>query len=105
MAVAPISGDAAAIIANARAHASQQTSRAAAKAFAFSTQVVGYNAAPALFKHRKWLDSFQHLDDTRKYLIVGDRSNVIIEYETAKEAGLDQVLTEGVAEEHRRNNP
>lgn len=103
--IAPISGDAAAIMADARANASEQTSRAAAKAFAFSAQVAGYDAAPVLYEHRKWLDSFQHLDDTRKYLIVGDRSNVIIEYETAKEAGLDQVLTEGVAEEHRRSNP
>ena len=40
----------------------------------------------------------------RKYLIVGDRSNVIIDYDTAKEAGLDQVLSEGVEAERKKRS-
>ena len=103
--VAPISGEAAAMIADARADASVQMSRAAAKSLTFGTQVAAYTAAPQLYKHRKWLEIYDQLQDTRKYLIVGDRSNVIIEYETAKEAGLDEVLSEGVQEERKNRLP
>lgn len=101
----PISGDAAARIAEAKAKASEQISLAAAKALAFETQVAAFRAAPSLYMHRKRLESYQQLDNIRKFLIVGDPSNVIVEYETAKEAGLDQVLTEGVAKERKRTNP
>jgi regulator of protease activity HflC (stomatin/prohibitin superfamily) len=103
--VAPISGEAAAMIADARAYASVEMSRAAAKSLTFGTQVAAYTAAPLLYKHRKWLEIYDQLQDTRKYLIVGDRSNVIIEYETAKEAGLDEVLSEGVHEERKKRLP
>jgi len=103
--VAPISGEAAAMIADARADASGEMSRAAAKSLTFGTQVAAYTAAPLLYKHRKWLETYEQLQDTRKYLIVGDRSNVIIEYETAKEAGLDEVLSEGVREERKNRLP
>jgi regulator of protease activity HflC (stomatin/prohibitin superfamily) len=102
---APISGEAAAMIADARANASVEMSRAAAKSLTFGTQVAAYTAAPLLYKHRKWLDNYEQLQDTRKYLIVGDRSNVVIEYDTAKAAGLDEVLSEGVQEERKKRLP
>jgi hypothetical protein len=59
-------------------------------------------AAPALYKQRKALEVYEDLDDIRKYVIVGDPSNVIVEYETSKEAGLDQVLSSGVEQERKR---
>ncbi len=93
--LAPISGEAAVRIATAKAEASERISREAAKVATFGTEVAAYQAAPRLYKHRKTLEVFRNLTNVRKYLIVGDTSNVIIEYETAKEAGLDQVLSEG----------
>jgi regulator of protease activity HflC (stomatin/prohibitin superfamily) len=103
--VAPVSGQAAVMIANAKAAASVQMSRAAAKAVTFGTQVAAFEAARSLYRHRKLLEVYENLGNTRKYLIVGDRSNVIIEYETATQAGLDQVLSEGVEQERRQRNP
>ena len=42
----------------------------------------------------------------RKYLIVGDPSRVIIEYEDREETGLDRVLREGLDDElEKYNNP
>ncbi len=93
---APVSGRAAELIARARARASRLVSDAAAKARVFGTQVAAYQAAPALYMQRKSLEVYEELEYVRKYLIVGDPSNVIIEYETFREAGLDQVLSEGV---------
>jgi len=97
--IAPISGRAAAMIAQARADASDQNSLAASKALAFGTQVAAFQAAPELYLRRKKLEVWGKLGDVRKYLIVGDRSNVIIEHDTARESGLDQVLREGVENE------
>jgi len=42
------------------------------------------------------------IGDIRKYLIVGDPNNVIIEYQTAQEGGLDRVLTEGLEKEKQK---
>ena len=103
--IAPVSGRAAELIAGARAKASKLISDAAAKARVFGTQVAAYQAAPALYMQRKSLEVYEELEYVRKYLIVGDPSNVIIEYETSKEAGLDQVLSEGVDKERQRRNP
>lgn len=102
--IAPVSGEAAAAIAQARGAASDQISRAAAKAFMFGTEVAAYRAAPELYKQRKALDVYTSISHIRKYLIVGDRSNVIIEYDVAKEAGLDQILDEGVAKQGEKSN-
>jgi len=96
MGLAPISGEAAVMVANAKAEASERISKAEAKVAAFGTEVAAYQAAPQLYKHRKTLEVYEDLANVRKYLVVGDTSNVIIQYETAKEAGLDQVLSEGV---------
>ena len=92
-------GETAALIARAHADATNRISRAAAKALTFGTQRAAYEASPELYRHRKRLKIFEGLDRTRKYLIVGDRSNVIIEHDTGKDAGLDQVLTEGTRKE------
>lgn len=97
--IPPISGEAAASIAHARARATETVSRAAAKARVFGTQVAAFLAAPDLYRQRKMLDVYADLDGIRKYLFVGDMSNVVIQYETTKEAGLDQVLSEGVDRE------
>ena len=95
--IAPLSGEAAAIIADARAGASEQVSQAAAKVRGFSTEVAAFSAAPLLYKQRKFLEVYTQLDDIRKFLILGDPSNLIIEYTTAEEGGLDRVLSEGTS--------
>ena len=101
--IAPISGQAAAQISFARAKASKMISRASAKTRVFGTQVAAYRASPALYKQRKMLEVYEEgLGNVRKYLIVGDPSGVIVEYEAFKEAGLDQVLSEGVEQERRK---
>ncbi len=103
--IAPVSGEAAALIADARAMSSDQISRAAAKALTFGTQLAAFQAAPDLYRHRKTLGVYSGLENTRKYLIVGDRSNVIVVQDTTSEAGLDQVLREGVAKERAKQKP
>ena len=45
---------------------------------------------------------YAEIGDIRKYLIVGDPSNVIIEYQTAQEGGLDRVLSEGLEAEKKK---
>ena len=100
--ISSISGGAAAMIADARTRASLMTSGAMAKAQAFGTQVAAYEAAPELYSKRKLLEAYAGLADVRKYLIVGDRSDLVIEYETTKEAGLDEVLSQGVEKERNK---
>ena len=94
--IPPLSGEAAARIADSRVRAAGRKSDAASKVRAFKTEVVAYEAAPTLYKSRRELDIWAGLDSVRKYLIVGDPSNVIIEYETQQAGGLDQILTEGL---------
>ncbi len=102
--IAPISGEAAKLIAEARARASRKISDAQAKVQVFGTQVAAYQAAPALYLQRKKLEVYEGLSYVRKYLIATDRANVIIEYETTKEAGLDQVLSQGVERERKKRD-
>jgi regulator of protease activity HflC (stomatin/prohibitin superfamily) len=92
--IPPLSGEAAAMMARARAYASGLVAEAATKVSAFKTDVVAYQTAPQLFKQRRWMGIWSDLDSVRKYLIVGDPANVIIEYETEQAGGLDQVLTD-----------
>lgn len=100
--ISAISGQAAALIAGARAKASRQTSRAATKAHAFGTHVAAYDAAPALYVQRKKLEIYAGLADVRKFLLVGDRSNVVVEYDPSQQAGLDQVLQSGLEDERNK---
>ena len=93
--LSPVSGRAAKIVADARADASRKVGEASAKVREFGAQLAAYRAAPELFKHRQYLKVYEGIETTRKYVLIGDRSNVIIEYETSKEAGLDQVLSTG----------
>lgn len=99
--IAPMSGKAAALIADARAEASRQISRAATKNLMFSAQLAGYQASPTLFRIRKQLEIFEDLEQVRKYLFVGDVSNVIIQYDTGEQTGLDEILTKGIEERTR----
>ncbi len=92
--IAPLSGSAAALIEEARAEASNVIADASTKVRSFKTDLVAFNSAPDLFRQRKWLEVWSGLDTVRKYLIVGDPSNVVIEYETAQRGGLDDVLSE-----------
>jgi regulator of protease activity HflC (stomatin/prohibitin superfamily) len=92
--IAPVSGEAIALIADARAAATAEISKAAAKVRTFSTEVAAYRASPALYKERKRLDVYADMDHVRKYLILGDPGEVIIEYETTEQGGLDRVLSE-----------
>jgi len=100
--IAPPPGEIATRIAKARTSASEFVTRAAATARAFSTEVAAYEAAPALYSQRKILEVYAGIGDIRKYLIVGDPKNVIIEYQTAQEGGLDRVLTEGLEAEKKK---
>jgi regulator of protease activity HflC (stomatin/prohibitin superfamily) len=90
--IPPLSGEAAAMIARARAKASQLVAEAATKVSAFKTDLVAYRTAPQLYQERKWMGIWSGLESVRKYLIVGDPANVVIEYETEQAGGLDQVL-------------
>jgi len=96
--ILPLSGEAAAVIAEARAAASALISQAAGKALAFSTEVVAYEAAPDLYRRRKWLEIFEDLAYIRKFLVIGDPGNVIVEYQTIERGGLDRILAEGLEE-------
>ena len=93
--IKPLSGEAAAIIAEARADASLRISLAAQKVQAFGAELAAFEAAPALYRQRKILESYEVMGPIRKYLIVGDPKNVLIQYETRQEASLDRVLSEG----------
>ncbi len=89
-----LSGEVAAMMADARAIASDQISQASAKVRAFATEVAAYEAAPTLYKQRKSFEVYEDIDDVRKYVIVGDTSNVILEYIGVEQGGLDRVLSE-----------
>ena len=64
--------------------------------------MAAFEAAPELYKQRKRLEVFEDLAYVRKFLIVGDTSNVIIEYETRQEGALDQVLAQSVENERNK---
>jgi len=96
--IAPMSGKAAALIADARARTSRQVADAAVKTLLFKAQVAAYNASRTLFEVRKQLEVFEGLDTVRKILFVGQVDDVIIEYDTGEQLGLDQILSEGVRE-------
>ena len=100
--IAPPPGEIATRIANAKTSASEFVTRAATMARAFSTEVAAYEAAPALYSQRKILEVYAGIGDIRKYLIVGNPKNVIIEYQTAQEGGLDRVLSEGLEKEKKK---
>jgi hypothetical protein len=95
--ISGLSGDAAAEMAHARAGAARSVARAAAKAKAFGTDVVAYTTAPQLFRQRKFLEIYEGLENVRKYLIVGDPSNIVVEYEPSQQGGLDRVLDEAAS--------
>lgn len=100
--IAPAAGEASAIVAEARAGASKWITEVATRVRVFGAQVAAYQAAPTLYKQRKILEVYEEgLDNIRKFLIVGDPSDVLIEYESSKEAGLDQVLSEGLEKERK----
>jgi len=100
--IAPVSGEAAAIIAAAWAGASRWVTDVATRVRVFDAQVAAYQAAPALYKQRRILEVYEiGLNDIRKYFI-GDPSDVLIEYEPFKQPGLDQVLSEGLDKERKR---
>lgn len=92
--IPPLSGKAAAQMADAKAEAIKRIAHASSKARAFNTDIAAYNAAPDLFRQRRFLDIYRNLANVRKFMIVGDPSNVIIEYQTLQQGGLDRVLDE-----------
>jgi membrane protease subunit HflK len=91
--ISPLNGQAAAAIAEAQAAATEQVVEAQSKARMFGAQLAGYRSAPELYVARKQLEIFSALDWMRKFLILGDADNVIVSYDTAEKAGLDQILT------------
>jgi regulator of protease activity HflC (stomatin/prohibitin superfamily) len=100
--IAPMSGEAAAIIADARAAASELLGAASAKVRGFATEVAAYTASPGLYKQRKILDVYAQMNEIRKFLVLGEATNIIIEYMTSEEGGLDRVLTESVEKQKQK---
>lgn len=92
--VSRLSGSAAILIATARSDAAKTIAEAASKVRSFSTEVVAYQAAPELYLQRRALDVYRGIDSVRKYVILGDPTGVIIEYDTQEQGGLDRVLAE-----------
>ncbi len=90
-----LSGEASKQIGEARANASMRVAAAAGMVRAFSAEVAAYEAAPSLYIQRKLLEPYVAIGGVRKYMIVGDPKNVIIEYETEKQIGLDRILQDG----------
>lgn len=101
--IAASTGEAAALISDSRAAASELIARVENKERAFSTEVAAWKAAPDLYVRRKVLELFRDMDGVRKYLLVSDPSSVIIEYETTQEGGLDRVLGEGLDSERKKS--
>jgi len=101
--IAPMSGEAAAIIADAKSAASQRVSEAAVKAQAFSAEVAAFESAKDLYTERKSLEVYDNISAVRKYLIVADPGKVVVEYQTQQEGGLDRVLQEGVTRERKES--
>ncbi len=87
--IPPLSGMAAARIAEARAAAAWLNSGERAKLAMFAGEVAAYEAAPKLYLQRKQLELYNELDRIRKYLILGDPSKVIIEYENVEPTQID----------------
>jgi len=97
--IAPPSGEAASMVSKAQALASAQMSAASAKAHLFKAELSAYGAAPRLYKIRKYLEVYQDLDLVRKFLYVGNPDQLLIQYESQEQAGLDQILSEAVERE------
>jgi len=101
--VVALGGEASSLIADARGGASEKISMASAKVRAFSTEIAAFDAAPDLYRQRKILETYAELSDIRKYLILGDAEEVIIEYETSEQGGLDRVLDEGLEKDKKQH--
>ena len=99
--ISPVGGRAATILSDARARSSSRVSEVRSKVQSFAAEVAAYEASPLLYKARKSLLQWRGLDDVRKYLIVGDASNVLFAYEAAGKTGLDTVLSEAIEDEAR----
>ncbi len=87
--LAPIGGDSAVRLSMARLRAQQRLTDAAAKASAFPSEVAAYKASPGLYQVRKVLEVLEGLDGVRKFLIVGDPSNFLLEYENVEPTRID----------------
>jgi regulator of protease activity HflC (stomatin/prohibitin superfamily) len=90
--VTPVSGQAAAMIAAARADNVALVSEAQSKLQVFANEVAAYQAAPRLYRMRKWLEMLTRaVEGVRKVVLVGDREdmNVIFEIEMEKQGVLD----------------
>ena len=96
--IAPLSGNAAALIEEAKGRATEMVSVASNKARAFATEVAAYEAAPQLYKQRKRLEVYEGISEIRKFLIVGDPSDILLIYNTKEQGGLDAVLKEATGD-------
>lgn len=85
----PVGGEAAVRLAHARQITERRVSDAAVKARSFASELAAYKASPKLYEIRKKLEVFDGLDQVRKYLIIGDPSRVLIEYENVEPTRLD----------------
>lgn len=87
--VAPVGGEAVAHIADARQSSEKLVSDVAAKVKSFTSEVKAYEASPELYKARKQLEMLVGLDSVRKYLVIGDASRLMIEWENVEAPTID----------------
>lgn len=100
--IAPASGEVARRLAEAQIEAANMKRSALSKTQGFAAEVAGYLAAPEIYKVRKQIDVYRGMDSVRKFLILADPSNIVIEYDSGSIAPLDRVLQEGLREELKR---
>ena len=90
--ISPMSGQAAAGIAEAKALRAALLSGADSKVRVFANELAAYQAAPQLYRVRKYLDVLtRSVEHIRKFVIVADRAttNLVIIFETEKPSLLD----------------
>ena len=89
--IAPTGGRSAKQIAQARTRVQADITRAKRALALFSAELVAYQAAPRLYKVRKYLDMLQRsVERIRKYIIVaGPNKKIIIEFEKEEKGTID----------------
>ncbi|MCP4591513.1 MAG: hypothetical protein GY842_12275 [bacterium] len=85
--MAPLSGEAAAELADARAESSKLVSEAESKARTFENELIAYQAAPQLFKMRRYLEVLEDsLQNVRKIIQTTRDTHLVVVIETEKKS-------------------
>ncbi len=85
--LAQVSGEAAATIAQAQAEVSQSVSEAESRARTFQNELIAYEAAPQLYKMRRYLEVLENsLKSARKIINSTRNTNLVVIIETEKKS-------------------